>query len=242
MSSVYPLNDDDSDHDSYPAMPTDAAYASCYCEENVYLLAAQFATLARQPQLQRWSAYAVFISNQTRTVALWSQRAAREPNAPVVWDYHVVLALRPDRSVAAGAHEGGGAMPKRGGSEKGRRTMVYDADCALGAPLSWDDYVCATFALGDGLPPEYHSLFRVVPADIFLAEFVSDRSHMLLTRDGTDYSVPPPPWAPLHGHRAPAGVRTNLMDAFVSMDAQAQGFGSVYDLEGFMAWCVGNER
>ncbi|EEB89981.1 hypothetical protein MPER_11870, partial [Moniliophthora perniciosa FA553] len=41
-----------------------------------------------------WDLYAVFISNATRTVALWDQKLTQEPGIPVVWDYHVILVLR----------------------------------------------------------------------------------------------------------------------------------------------------
>jgi hypothetical protein len=52
--------------DDWPAMPASAAYAACYCEENVYLLVAD---LARSSAVtRRWSVYAVFISNPNKQV------------------------------------------------------------------------------------------------------------------------------------------------------------------------------
>lgn len=46
----------------------DNIYTSNYCEENIYLLIQRFLA---QPEINKhWSVYAVFISNQTKTVTL----------------------------------------------------------------------------------------------------------------------------------------------------------------------------
>jgi N-terminal glutamine amidase len=50
-----------------PLLPTDdASYTSCYCEENVYLLARSF--LARPHVTENWDINVVFISNPARSV------------------------------------------------------------------------------------------------------------------------------------------------------------------------------
>nr|VWP00499.1 Mitogen-activated protein kinase (EC [Ganoderma boninense] len=84
-----------------PPLPPDSVYTSCYCEENIYLLAQNFLAEAHT-QTSRglawpWEIYVVFISNRGKTVALWSQKL-RAPQV-VVWDYHVVLVLRPAASI-----------------------------------------------------------------------------------------------------------------------------------------------
>uniref|UniRef100_A0A8R1DRR2 Protein N-terminal glutamine amidohydrolase n=1 Tax=Caenorhabditis japonica TaxID=281687 RepID=A0A8R1DRR2_CAEJA len=60
----------------------DAAYQSCYCEENVYKLIESAKT--------RDGVYAVFISNDCQMVPLWCQKSAKDPSGFVVWDYHVI--------------------------------------------------------------------------------------------------------------------------------------------------------
>ncbi|MDP2341683.1 MAG: hypothetical protein Q8O67_12060 [Deltaproteobacteria bacterium] len=86
-------------------------YAAFFCEENVW-------QLAHNPHLPVPIAarHAVFISNERRTVAMWSQRAAVVD--PVLWDYHVVL-------LADG--------------------VVVDVDCTAGAVLPVHEWVAASF-------------------------------------------------------------------------------------------------
>lgn len=61
-------------------------YTAYYCEENVYWL-------AQEPALAAHRREVVFVSNERRACAVFDQRAAATPSAPVVWDYHVVLAV-----------------------------------------------------------------------------------------------------------------------------------------------------
>lgn len=52
----------------YPMLPVDSIYTSCYCEENIYLLAQAF---YEQPSLRAaWEIFVVFISNHTKTVCV----------------------------------------------------------------------------------------------------------------------------------------------------------------------------
>ncbi|OCH90302.1 hypothetical protein OBBRIDRAFT_812793 [Obba rivulosa] len=222
----------------------------CYCEENVYLLTQTFQRLAAERESWPWNAYAVFISNETRTVALWSQKAQRDI---VVWDYHVILILQPREP----------CRHRNEASEDG--AWVYDFDTRLPNPCRWIDYMYGTFPYAfDGrlaaqVPQQFHSLFRIVPEEIFLAHFASDRSHMVrpppialhslllryqLTRTSAPsscaqailgwiqeggraelqvrYTAPPPAYPPLCGARArERGVTHNLMDAFVAMSLTA---------------------
>jgi len=52
---------------SYPAVPPQVLYTSCYCEENIYLLAASF--LAMPGFCESWDLSVVFISNSTKTAS-----------------------------------------------------------------------------------------------------------------------------------------------------------------------------
>lgn len=124
-------------------MSTDHLYQAYWCEENVY-------HLAREPALAARPRHVVFISNEARAVAMWSQRAGR-PGGAMAWDYHVVLLV---------------AEPWE----------VWDLDSLLGCPVAARAYLRGSFHAG--LPEEYHPRFRLVDAEIFAAAFASDRSHM----------------------------------------------------------------
>lgn len=138
-------------------------YQPFYCEENVWWLARDEARFGGR---LRWG---VFICNATRQCALWAQRLAR-PGRPVLWDYHVVLAV-------------GGAT-----------CDVWDLDSRLGAPVPLSTWLAATFL---PLAPGSEHLaprFRVVEAGELVARFSSDRSHMRDARGA--FLQPPPPWPP----------------------------------------------
>ncbi|KAF9792885.1 N-terminal glutamine amidase-domain-containing protein [Thelephora terrestris] len=114
---------------SYPPVPPHASYASCYCEENIYRLAASFLDM---PDFRAsWDLSVVFTSNQTKTAsdppALLRQQAACEEGFPVVWDYHVVLVLRP---VLSDEDDDtlNGVLSIRTGS------LIYDFDTTLDLP------------------------------------------------------------------------------------------------------------
>jgi len=78
-----------------PACPLDSIYTPFWCEENVYDLVAKFT--ANEAIASLWHISTVFISNPSKTVALWGQKLAKRdpPDNVVVWDYHVVLVLTP---------------------------------------------------------------------------------------------------------------------------------------------------
>ena len=155
--------------------------------------------LAGEPLLAGRPRRVVFVSNAARRVAMWEQRAAGGPGQAMLWDYHVVL-------LAAYPWE------------------VWDLDTLLGFPVPAGEYLDASFRAG--LREAYMPRFRVVDADLFVATFASDRSHMR-RRDGR-WKKPPPPWPPIG---AP-GAEANLM-RFV--DVTAPFLGEVMDLEGLRA-------
>lgn len=100
---------------AWRALDVDALpYAAFFCEENVWRLLDSPALPV--PVAVR---HAVFITNKSRSVAMWSQRAAVVD--PVVWDYHVVL-------LADG--------------------VVVDLDCTAGAVLRVAEWTAAAFRDG----------------------------------------------------------------------------------------------
>ncbi len=131
-------------------------YAAYYCEENVWHLAAE-------PQI-RGEKRVMFISNRDRSCALWRQRTAPAPDAPVLWDYHVVL--------IAGQH-------------------IWDLDTTLDLPVSTARYLRETFPVHGRVDPKLEPRFRLIEASLFRESFASDRSHMF---HGGLYQAPPPKW------------------------------------------------
>lgn len=65
----------------------EAAYCSCFCEENAFKLAEQM--IARDSSSRP---VVVFVSSLCKATPLWHQRAAEEGDC-VCWDYHVFVAL-----------------------------------------------------------------------------------------------------------------------------------------------------
>ena len=104
-----------------------------------------------------------------QVVPLWRQRAGRDEEKLVIWDYHVILIYKPDE-----------------------RCLVFDLDSDLPFPTYFHKYVTETFRTDAILNPEYHRFFRVVPAPLFLQTFASDRRHMKKP-DGS-WMKPPPPY------------------------------------------------
>ncbi|KAF8557340.1 hypothetical protein OG21DRAFT_1407375 [Imleria badia] len=219
---------------SAPTVPDcgNTVYTTCYCEENIYWLINRF--LSPPGGQQNWDVFSVFISNPTKTVALWNQRSSRD--TAIIWDYHVVLALRECRRVHSQSR---GCCLTRGPGD----TWVYDLDTCLPIPCHWNEYVDQTFPLGTDTPSQYQSRFRVIPGNVYLDNFASDRSHMLQV-SGTNvpeeprYVAKPPPYPVICGPEAEKhGIRNNLMTHFVSMSGDEQGFGTVMDFDAFTAWC-----
>lgn len=49
-----------------PPLPLKSIYTSCYCEENIYLLAQAF--VKNSSVATNWSVYVLFLSNETKSV------------------------------------------------------------------------------------------------------------------------------------------------------------------------------
>ncbi|KAM8767536.1 protein N-terminal glutamine amidohydrolase [Acanthopagrus schlegelii] len=181
-------------------------YTSCYCEENVWKLC-EFVRTERSAPLEEL--FVVFISNENRMVPLWKQKSGRG-DQPVIWDYHVVL-------LQVGVQ---------------LEPLIYDLDSELSFPCSLQLYAARALQSDHNIKPAYHRKLRVVPADSFLLNFASDRSHMK-NPDGS-WKMPPPPYPPIHT----AESQMNL-DDFISMNP-AVGWGRVFSLDHFLQRYTGN--
>ncbi|XP_071867838.1 protein N-terminal glutamine amidohydrolase [Bombus fervidus] len=168
-----------------------------YREENVWKLCQDVAT-RHGSELQH--CYVAFVSNSWRSVPLWRQRAGKDEDKLVVWDFHVILIYAPDE-----------------------RAVVYDLDSALPFPTHFWKYAMETFRSDEVLQPEHHRRFRVIPANVYLREFASDRHHMK-REDGT-WIKTPPDYPPI----STSTCKDNL-DSFINMDP-GTGFGVVLTLD-----------
>ena len=90
----------------------DAPY---WCEENAWHLCADARLASHRVDV-------IVVSNPARQVALFHQRAAPHPAAPVVWDYHVLLGSRDDQG----------------------RTWIWDLDTRLEFPADSRAWLHAT--------------------------------------------------------------------------------------------------
>ena len=165
-------------------------YQPYFCEENVW----QLLQAEGLPQPRA----AVFVTNATRTVAMWGQRAGRPD--PVVWDYHVVLLL-----------------PKEG--------LILDLDDR--DQLVWPvrDWLGHAFRADQfDLQPR----FRIVDGEEFLAKFSSDRSHMRDARKRPVQPFPdwPAPFDPARGMNLMRFVDPEDAIAGVVVDADQMAHAS----------------
>ena len=126
-------------------------YTPLFCEENIWWLAHDLV----EKGAGRETLDVVFFINPSASVLLFHQRTAK-PDAPLVWDYHVVLRAKP-----------------AGGD------VIYDFDTRLPFPASTTHYMAATFGDQTSLPTHFRTWARAIPADHYLAHFYSDRSHMI---------------------------------------------------------------
>lgn len=113
-----------------PSLPPGYIYTPYYCEENIYLLVESF--LNDQSISDNWETYAVFLSNHTKTVALWNQKVSRDPDYPVVWDYHCILLLKSKVNT-----------PSHGDDES---SWIFDYDSRLAMPCPLKGKLAAFFS------------------------------------------------------------------------------------------------
>lgn len=179
----------------------DCSYVSCYCEENVYKLCEN---VNGHNPVELSKCYAVFISNSSRTVPLWRQRAGKDDDRLVIWDYHVIFLYHPEVD----------------------RCLVYDLDSELPFPTYVHKYVTETFRTDQILKPEYFRFFRIVPAVEFLRDFASDRRHM--KRPDGSWIKPPPNYPAIS-----SPVTAHNLEDYIQMDS-TKGPGQVLNLSQFV--------
>ncbi|XP_049826540.1 protein N-terminal glutamine amidohydrolase isoform X2 [Aethina tumida] len=170
-------------------------------EENVFKLAQQVAS--KYPD-ELDKCFVTFISNHSRTVPLWKQRAGKDEDRLVVWDYHVIFLYQPEPE----------------------KCLVYDLDSELPFPTYVHKYVTETFRTDHILKPDFFRYFRVVPANDFLLEFASDRRHM--KRQDGSWIKTPPTYPAITTQKNP-----HNLDNYIQMDA-TKGPGQVYSLVEFV--------
>ena len=125
----------------------ECSYAAGFCHKNVWKLCDHVRT--NSPELLS-KAYVVFVSNKKQRVPLWRQRAGRDEEKPMYWNYHVIFIYKPDK-----------------------RCFVFDLDSDLPFPTDFQKYVTETFRTEAISNPEYHLFFRVMPAQEFLQTFAT---------------------------------------------------------------------
>lgn len=135
-----------------------------YCEENVWFLCDALLEAGGADE-----ALVLVVTNAAHRVAMFRQRAARRPDGLIVWDYHVVLAVRDDL-----------------------HWQIVDADTTLPRPCAAAEYLDTSFPPLIDAAAHLRPMFRVTDAAAYHAALGSDRRHM---RDPLgDWLSAPPPW------------------------------------------------
>jgi hypothetical protein len=133
-----------------------------FCEENVWRLC--YRKMREQPDNHF---FAAFISNCKQCVPMFQQLAASDPRKPCCWDYHVIL-------LCATRNDG---------------VFVHDIDSTLPYPTPLQTYLELSFIQDENSP--FSPVFRVVPGQVYIREFASDRSHMY-NAETNSWNAPPP--------------------------------------------------
>ncbi|KAF5908538.1 protein N-terminal glutamine amidohydrolase [Clarias magur] len=120
----------------------DCVYTSCYCEENVWKLCEH---IQSQGTCSLDEVYAVFISNENKSIPIWRQKSSRG-SEPVIWDYHVVLLHFNPQA----------------------QSFVYDLDTTLPFPCPADVYSREAFRSDGVLKPEFRRQVRDVGVFVFV--------------------------------------------------------------------------
>jgi protein N-terminal glutamine amidohydrolase len=140
----------------------DTNYWPYYCEENAW----------HRCRAATGSAWALFISNATKTVAMCAQGSGTGPLHMLVWDYHVL---------AIHAHPDG--------------ARAIDLDHVHGETTLLRDYLAHSFDPLDDVRIDYQARFKLVLGADYVRDFASDRRHMRAADGG--WLQAPPPWPPI---------------------------------------------
>jgi hypothetical protein len=170
-------------------------YQQYYCEENIYLLSEDLLGSHRRLQV-------LFISN-SRKACLFHHQSSAAAGTPLIWDYHVVLLDGPHRDpVDAPLYR------------------IFDFDTRLGFGIDAERYLRSTFRPPG--PQRFRPLFRLIPVEIFLTGFSTDRRHMREDPENPDspWLQPPPPWDPPRGSGA---ASPHELPRFISMEPEGPG-------------------
>lgn len=138
-------------------------YTSLFCEENIWKLISSL-----KPDIKIETLDVLFISNKSRSVALFGQTSAID-NQPVIWDYHVIATARINSDIYV---------------------LDFDSHCEF--PILINEYFKHTFSPARYAPEQYLSLIKTFKSDYFLNHFYSDRSHMkgiIPESEFPDYSI-----------------------------------------------------
>ena len=143
---------------------------------------------------------------------------------PVVWDYHVIAIISTSSAIRSSVLE----LSPTNSNKK----LVFDFDTRLNFPCTLSEYISKAIRDDDMVKEEFRRLFRVIPAEEYLAEFASDRSHMKETNyDGSvKWVAPPPSYKPIKNEKS-----SNNISKFWDMDNST--FGSVLNFEQLVHFC-----
>jgi hypothetical protein len=169
----------------------DHRYCVYYCEENIWQLAAE-------PGMADGMSEVWLITNPSRKVATWAQRASTAPDTPIIWDYHVVLA-RYDETQA---------------------WQVWDFDHRGPFVRPAQYWLAASFPIE--VRAELAPSFRCIPARDYLREFSSDRRHMRSPEDPDLWKAAPPAWPPI-GHSGLPGDNEATFMAWLDRETRGPG-------------------
>jgi hypothetical protein len=133
-----------------------------FCEENVWRLC--YRKMLEQPDSHF---FAVFISNSKQCVPMFHQHAASNPRKPCCWDYHVILLC----------------------ASRNGEVFVHDIDSTLPYPTPLRTYLELSFLQDE--TSQFAPLFRVIPGQVYVREFASDRSHMYNAETDSWNAAPP---------------------------------------------------
>lgn len=143
------------------AQRSDFAHTPCYCEENAFRLIERLVSTWSSPYGSACShqLWAVFISNETKSVPVWRQRAG-DPTANgglCVWDYHVVVVYMPPAAPpASGGAEAASSEGSSGATPRPAPALVLDLDTSLPFPCPLEEYAREALMTDQGcLQPQF---------------------------------------------------------------------------------------
>ncbi len=136
-------------------------YQPFWCEENIW-------HLTTDPEVGPGARWVAILTGISGHFACWGQRAASPAEAPVLWDYHVVLMVQD------------------------RTWQVWDFDTLPGCPLPAVTWLKTSFPQPERIRQAYQPRCLLIPAALYHEQLLSDRSHMRTASGGWQH--PPPPW------------------------------------------------